>query len=56
MAEYSWVYWASTAGAFVFLIIDVFNDGAIWNILCVACIAVAVVTRPGGVWRRRPAA
>ena len=56
MAENPLIYWASTAGAFVFLIIDIFSDGAVWNILCVACIAVAVVTRPGGVLRRRPAA
>jgi hypothetical protein len=56
MAENQVVYWASTAGALVFLIIDIFNDGAIWNYLCVACIALAVVTRPGGIRRRRPAA
>jgi hypothetical protein len=31
--RYSWVYWAAIA----LLIVDLFDDGAIWNIGVVAC-------------------
>jgi hypothetical protein len=30
--RYSWVYWAANAAAFALLIVDLFGDGAIWNI------------------------
>jgi hypothetical protein len=53
MEQYSWVYWAAIVGAFAFLIVDLFNDDAIWNYLTVACIVVAIVARPGGVWGKR---
>ena len=29
--RYSWVYWAAIAAAFALLIVDIFDDGAIWN-------------------------
>ena len=53
MDEYRWVYWAATVGAFAFLIVDLFDDGPVWNYAVIVCIVVAVVVRPGGVWRRR---
>ena len=56
MLAYSWVYWAATVAAFAFLIVDLFDDGAISNYAVVVCIIIAIVVRPGGVWRRRPAA
>ena len=54
MGGYSWLYWAATVGAFAFLIVDLFDDGPVWNYAVIACIIVAIVVRPGGVWRRRP--
>ena len=53
MLGYSWVYWAAIAAAFALLIVDVIDDGAIWNIGVVVCIVIAIAVRPGGVWRRR---
>ena len=55
-AQYPWVYWVATAAAFVFLIIDIFNDAAIWNYLTVACIVAAILLRPGGIRGPRAAA
>ena len=49
-------YWAVSAAAFLFLAIDLFDDRAIWNVAVVLCIVIAIVVRPGGAWRRRPAA
>jgi hypothetical protein len=54
--RYSWVYWAATAAAFAFLIVDLFDDGAIWNILTVVFIIIAIAVRPGGVRGPRAAA
>jgi hypothetical protein len=51
--RYSWVYWAAIAAAFALLIVDLFDDGAIWNIGVVVCIVIAIAVRPGGVWGRR---
>ena len=50
---YSWVYWAAIAAAFAFLIVDLFDDGALWNYGVVVCIIIAIVVRPGGVWGAR---
>jgi hypothetical protein len=47
--RYSWTYWAVTVAAFAFLIVDLFDDGAIWNIAVVVCIVIAIAVRPGGV-------
>jgi hypothetical protein len=30
--RYSWVNWAAIGAAFALLIVDLFDDGAIWNI------------------------
>ena len=42
------VYWAAIVAAFALLIVDIFDDSAIWNYLVVACIVVAIAVRPGG--------
>ena len=47
--RHSWVYWAAIAAAFAFLIVDLFDDGAIWNIGVVVCIVIAIAVRPGGI-------
>ena len=54
--RYSWVYWAAIAAAFALLIVDIFDDGAIWNIAVVVCIVIAIAVRPGGVRGPRAAA
>ena len=56
MLGYSWVYWAAIAAAFALLIVDLFDDGAIWNYGVVVCIIIATAVRPGGVRGRRAAA
>jgi hypothetical protein len=43
------VYWAAIAAAFALLIVDLFDDGAIWNIGVVVFIVIAIAGRPGGV-------
>lgn len=50
---YSRVYWAAIVAAFAFLIVDIFNDSAIWNYIVVVCIIVAIAARPGGFRGRR---
>jgi len=47
--RYSWVYWAAIAAAFALLIVDLFDDGAIWNIGVVVFIVIAIAVQPGGV-------
>jgi hypothetical protein len=54
--RYSWVYWAAIAAAFALLIVDLFDDGAIWNIGVVVFIIIAIAVRPGGVRGPRAAA
>ena len=54
--RYSWVYWAAIAAAFALLIVDIFDDGAIWNIGVVVCLIIAIAVRPGGVRGPRSAA
>ena len=54
--RYSWVYWAATVAMFAFLIVDIFDDGAIWNYAVIVCIIIAIAVRPGGVWGSRAAA
>ncbi len=55
MRENPGVYWAATVAAFAFLIVDIFDDGAIWNYAVIACVLIAIVARPAGIWRRRAA-
>jgi hypothetical protein len=54
--RYSWVYWAATVAAFALLIVDLFDDGAIWNIAVVAFLIIAIAVRPGGIRGPRAAA
>ena len=56
--RHSWVYWAAIAAAFALLIVDLFDDGAIWNIGVVVfiVIVIAIAVRPGGVRGPRAAA
>jgi hypothetical protein len=54
--RYSWVYWAATAAAFALLIVDFFDDGAIWNIAVVVLIIIGIAVRPGGLRGPRAAA
>jgi hypothetical protein len=53
--RYSWVYWAATVAAFALLIVDIFDDSAIWNYGVVVFIIIAIAVRPGGFWGPRGA-
>jgi hypothetical protein len=53
--RYSWLYWAACAGAFAFLIVDIFDDGAIWNYVVIVFVIIAIAVRPGGLRGRRAA-
>jgi hypothetical protein len=54
--RYSWVYWAATGAGFAFLIVDIFDDSALWNYAVIASVVIAIAVRPGGVWGRRATA
>jgi hypothetical protein len=54
--RYSWVYWAAIAAGFAMLVVDLVDDGAIWNLGVVACVIIAIAVRPGGVRGPRAAA
>jgi hypothetical protein len=54
--RYSWVYWAAIAAAFALLAVDLFDDGAIWNLGVVVFVIIAIAARPGGVRGPRAAA
>ena len=54
--RYSWVYWAAVVAAFAFLVVDIVDDSAIWNIVVVVCLIIAIAARPGGVRGPRAAA
>jgi hypothetical protein len=54
--RYSWLYWAVIAAAGVLLVIDIFDDAAVWNYLVIALIAIAIVIQPGGIHGPRHAA
>ena len=54
--RYSWAYWAAIVAAFALLIVDVFDDGSIWNYGVIACIVIAIAVRPGGLRGPRAAA
>ena len=56
MLGYSWVYWAAIAAAFALLVVDLFDDGALWNYGVIVCMIIAIAVRPGGVRGRRAAA
>jgi hypothetical protein len=54
--RYSWAYWVVTLAAFALLVVDIFDDGALWNYLVIALIVIAIAIRPGGVRGPRHAA
>ena len=54
--RYSWVYWAASAAAFALLIVDLLDDGAIWNIGVVVFLIIGIAVRPGGLRGPRAAA
>jgi hypothetical protein len=54
--RYSWVYWGVSAAALAFLIVDLFDDSAIWNIGVVVFVIIAIAVRPGGLRGPRSAA
>jgi hypothetical protein len=56
MRGHSWVYWAAITVAFALLIVDIFDDGAIWNIGVVVFLIIGIAVRPGGVRGPRHAA
>ena len=55
-ARYSWAYWLVILVALVLLVVDIFDDGAVWNYLVIALIVVAVAIQPGGIRGPRHAA
>lgn len=54
--RYSRVYWAAIAGAFALLIVDLFDDGAIWNYGVIVCVIIAIAVQPGELRGPRAAA
>ena len=54
--RYSWVYCAAAAAALALLIVDLFDDGAIWNYGVIAFVIIAIAVRPGGLRGPRAAA
>jgi hypothetical protein len=54
--RYSWVYWAAIVAAFALLIVDIFDDGAIWNYAVIVFVIIAIAVRPGGLRGPRAAA
>jgi asparagine N-glycosylation enzyme membrane subunit Stt3 len=54
--RYSWAYWVAIVAAFAFLVVDIVDDSAIWNIVVVVCLIIAIAVRPGGLRGPRAAA
>jgi hypothetical protein len=54
--RHSWVYWAACAVALALLVVDLFDDSAVWNIGVVVFLIIAILVRPGGVRGPRAAA
>jgi len=54
--RYSWAYWVVILAAFALLVVDIFDDGALWNYLVIVLVAIAIVVRPGGIRGPRHAA
>jgi hypothetical protein len=55
-ARYSWAYWVVVLAAFALLVVDIFDDGALWNYLVIVLVAIAIVIQPGGIRGPRHAA
>jgi hypothetical protein len=54
--RYSWAYWVVILAAFALLVVDIFDDGALWNYLVIVLVVIAVVIQPGGIRGPRHAA
>jgi hypothetical protein len=54
--RYSWAYWVVILAALALLVVDIFDDAALWNYLVIGLVAIAIVTRPGGIRGPRHAA
>jgi hypothetical protein len=54
--RHSWVYWAASAVALALLIVDIFDDSAIWNYGVILFLIIAFAVRPGGIRGPRAAA
>jgi hypothetical protein len=54
--RYSWAYWGVVLAAFALLVVDIFDDGALWNYLVIVLVAIAILIRPGGIRGPRHAA
>jgi hypothetical protein len=54
--RHSWVYWAACAVALALLIVDLFDDSAVWNFGVIVFLVIAILVRPGGVRGPRAAA
>jgi hypothetical protein len=50
------VYWAASVAGLACLIVDVFDDGALWNLGVVVSVIIAIAVRPGGIRGPRAAA
>lgn len=48
-ARYSWAYWAAIVAAFAFLVVDLFDDAWVWNVVVIVLIVIAIALRPGGI-------
>jgi hypothetical protein len=54
--RYSWAYWVVMVAAFALLVVDLFDDGAVWNLGVIVLVAIAVAIQPGGIRGPRHAA
>jgi hypothetical protein len=54
--RYSWAYWVVILAAFALLVVDIFDDAALWNYLVIVLVAIAIVLQPGGIRGPRHAA
>jgi hypothetical protein len=54
--RYSWAYWLVIVAAFALLVVDVIDDGAIWNYGVIVLLVIAIAIQPGGIRGPRHAA
>jgi hypothetical protein len=54
--RYSWAYWILILAAFALLVVDVFDDGALWNFGVIVLLVIAIAIQPGGIRGPRHAA
>jgi hypothetical protein len=41
VSAYSWAYWRVILAAFALLVVNIFDDGALWNYLVIVLVAIA---------------